>query len=71
MVDLNNSQFVLKRSNLQQGHQQADSSEFTWHLYNDHRVGKASSYVSSHSFVVDWQIPESENVEKTHEFLLA
>ena len=71
MVDLYSSQFVLKRLNLQQAHQHANPKDFTWHTFNDASVGFKTSHASPHSFVVDWQIPESEKGEKTHEFITA
>jgi hypothetical protein len=69
MVDLDSSQIVLKRFHLQQVHQNADLKEFTSRTFNYNPVGYKTSHVSQHSFIVDWQIPESENDEKRHEFL--
>jgi hypothetical protein len=69
MVDLDSSQIVLKRFHLQQSHHYTDFKEFTSRIYNYNPVGYKTSRVSSHSFIVDWQIPESENDEKKHEFL--
>jgi hypothetical protein len=68
MVDLDNAQYVLKRIQLLKAYNHADSKDYKWHILNDEPVGYKTSRVSSHSFVVDWQIPESEKDEKTNKF---
>ena len=71
MADLDNIRFDLKRLHLQQAHQNSNLKDFTWHLFNDYPFVFKSSHVTLHSFIVDWEIPESENDEKTHEFRTA
>ena len=66
MVDPDSTQFVLKRIHVQQAHHYEDLKEFTSHIFNYNPVGFKTSRVSPHSFIVDWQIPESENEEKMH-----
>jgi hypothetical protein len=69
MVDLNSSQFVLKRFYLQHVNQNADFGEFSSRIFNYNPEGYKTSHVSPHSFIVDWQIPESEVEEKKQELL--
>jgi hypothetical protein len=69
MVDLNSSQIVLKRFHLQQAHQHTDLREFTSRIFNYTPVGYKTSHVNPHSFIVDWEIPESVEDEKKHELL--
>jgi len=62
MVDLAGSQIVPKRFHLPQDHQYPDYKEFTSGKNNYDRVGFEVPDVNPHMFVVDWQIPDSEDV---------
>ncbi len=68
MVDLDSSQIILKRFHLQQANHRTDLKDFTSHIFNYTPVGYRTSQASEHAFIVDWQIPESGENEKKHEY---
>jgi hypothetical protein len=71
MVDLENSQDVVRRFFIDQFHQYPDSKANTSHLFHYDFMSSDASKVNPHLFIVDWQIPESEENTVTREYIPA
>ena len=71
MVDLDNSQNVVRRFYIDQNRQYPDFKESISHIFHYDFVSSDASKVNPHLFVVDWQIPESEENEVTQDYIPA
>ena len=69
MTIQDSSRLVIQQLHLHQSHQNTGLKEIRAHSFKYYLEGINSYSVRLHSFIVDWQIPESLKDEEIHSFL--